>query len=357
MNRLLIYGANGYTGELAAREAVARGLEPILAGRNREALLALGTELGLTVRVFDLADSASVRRGLEGIAAVLHCAGPFVITSRPMVQACLAAGCHYLDITGEIRVFEGVFAQQAKAEGAGVVLMPGVGFDVVPSDSLALRLAEAMPGATSLNLAFATAGGSASRGTLKTMIESFPEAGAIRRDGKLTAVPLAWHVREIDFGGKLGRRTCVTIPWGDLSTAWRSTGIPNLRVYTAMPPSAVRRLRWVNPLLPVAGWGPVKRFLQRRVDRLAIGPSAEARATARTYLWGEIEGEGVRRTATLETPEAYAFTAVSAVACARKVLAGEVKPGAWTAAQAFGSRFVDDLPGVTAGPIVDAGSV
>jgi saccharopine dehydrogenase (NAD+, L-lysine-forming) len=355
MSQLLIYGANGYTGELAAREAVARGLPPILGGRKREALLALGSELGLTVRVFDLSDLASVRRGLEGVSAVLHCAGPFVITSRPMVEACLAAGCAYLDITGEIRVFEGVFAQHAKAVRAGVVLLPGVGFDVVPSDSLALRLAEALPGATSLTLAFASAGGSASRGTLKTMIESFPEAGAIRRDGKLMAVPLAWHVREIDFGGRLGRRTCVTIPWGDLSTAWRSTGIPNLRVYTGMPPSAVRRLRWLNPLLPVAGWGPIKRRLQRAVDRRAIGPSAEARATARTYLWGEIEGEGGRRlSATLETPEAYAFTAVSAIACARKVLAGEVKPGAWTAAQAFGSRFVDGLPGVAAGPIVEA---
>ncbi len=355
MTQLMIYGANGFTGELAAREAVARGLSPVLAGRNREALLSLGSELGLTVRVFDLADPAAVRRGLEGISAVLHCAGPFVITSRPMVEACLAVGCHYLDITGEIRVFEGVFAQHAKAERAGVSLLPGVGFDVVPSDSLACRLAEALPGATSLVLAFASDGGTASRGTLKTMIESFPEAGAIRKDGKLMAVPLAWHVREIDFGGRLGRRTVTTIPWGDLSTAWRSTGVPNLRVYTAMPPSAVRRLRWLSPLLPIAGWKPIKKRLQRAVDRRAIGPSAEARATARTYLWGEIEGpNGARRVARLETPEAYAFTAVSAIACARKVLAGEVKPGAWTAAQAFGSRFVDGLPGVVAGPIVEA---
>ncbi len=354
MSQLMIYGANGYTGELAAREAVARGLAPILAGRRREPLLKLGTELGLTVRVFDLGEPLSVRRGLEGVAAVLHCAGPFVLTSRPMVEACLEAGCHYLDITGEIRVFEGVFGRHEKAERAGVALLPGVGFDVVPSDSLALRLAEALPGATALTLAFASAGGSASRGTLKTMIESFPEAGAIRCDGKLMAVPLAWKVREIDFGGRLGRRTCTTIPWGDLSTAWRSTGVPNLAVYTAMPPSAVRRLRWLNPLLPLAGWGPIKRRLQRAVDRRAIGPSAEARATARTYLWGEIEGEGGRRfSTTLETPEAYAFTAVSAIACARKILAGEVKPGAWTAAQAFGSRFVDSLPGVVAGSIVE----
>lgn len=354
MSQLLIYGANGYTGELVAREAKAQGLAPVLAGRNREALLALGSELGLTVRVFDLADASAVRRGLDGISAVLHCAGPFVITSRPMVEACLAAGCHYLDITGEIRVFEGVFARHAKAQASGSVLLPGVGFDVVPSDGLALRLAEAMPQASALTLAFATAGGSASRGTLKTMIESFPEAGAIRRDGKLMAVPLAWDIREIDFGGRLSRRTCVTIPWGDLSTAWRSTGIPNLRVYTAMPPKTARRMRWANRFLPIASWGPLKRFLQRRVDRMAIGPNAEARANARTYLWGEIEGEGGRLSATLETPEAYAFTAVSAVACARKVLAGKVEPGAWTAAQAFGSRFVETLPGVAAGPIVKA---
>ena len=351
----MIYGATGYTGELAAREAVARGLRPVLAGRNAETVGALARELGLEHRAFALDDAGALVRGIDGMAAVLHCAGPFVRTSRAMVAACLAARVHYLDITGEIAVFEKVLARGEEAREAGVALLPGVGFDVVPSDCLAARLGEALPDATELILAFASDRGTVSRGTLKTMIESLPHAGAVRRGGRIVPVPVAWDAREIDFGGRLGKRWTMTIPWGDVSTAWHSTGIPDIRVYTGTPPSQIRRMRRLAPFLPLAGWKPVKRFLQRRVDRREPGPSEEVRKTARVYLKGEAKNAaGARVTATLETPEAYQLTAVSAVECARRAAAGEVPAGAWTPSKAFGARFVDTLPGVVAGPITAA---
>lgn len=348
----MIYGANGYTGELAAREAAARGERPVLAGRNAETVAALARELGLEHRAFPLDDPSVLARGIEGMAAVLHCAGPFARTSRAMVAACLTVRAHYLDITGEIAVFEKVLARGQEAREAGVALLPGVGFDVVPSDCLAARLAEALPDATSLTLAFASDRGTVSRGTMKTMIESLPAAGAVRRGGKIVPVPVAWDAREVDFGGRLGKRWAMTIPWGDVSTAWHSTGIPDIRVYTGTPRSGVRRLRLIAPLLPLAGWKPLKRYLQSRVDRRAAGPSEELRQTARTYLWGEVRNAaGARVTARLETPEAYHLTAVSAVECARRAAAGEVEPGAWTPSKAFGARFVDGLPGVVAGAV------
>ena len=102
---LLVYGANGYTGELIARQAVARGLRPILAGRTRASLERLATDLALPHRVFALEDPAAVDAGLEGVAAVLHAAGPFSRTSRPMADGCLRRGVHYLDVTGEGAVF------------------------------------------------------------------------------------------------------------------------------------------------------------------------------------------------------------------------------------------------------------
>jgi short subunit dehydrogenase-like uncharacterized protein len=347
----MIYGATGYTGELAAREAVARGLRPVLAGRNGETVGALARELGLEHRAFPLDDAGKLSRGIEGMAAVLHCAGPFVRTSRPMVMACLAGRVHYLDITGEIAVFEKVLARGKEAREAGVALLPGVGFDVVPSDCLAARLAAALPDATELILAFASDRGTVSRGTLKTMIESLPHAGAVRRGGKIVPVPVAWDAREIEFG-RLGKRWAMTIPWGDVSTAWHSTGIPDIRVYTGTPPSQIRRMRRLRPLLPLAGWGPLKRFLQRQVDRREPGPSKEVRETARVYLWGEVKNAaGARVTATLETPEAYQLTAVSAVECARRAAAGEVPAGAWTPSKAFGAGFVGGLPGVVEGAV------
>jgi short subunit dehydrogenase-like uncharacterized protein len=346
----LLYGANGYTGELAAREAAGRGLKPILAGRNAEAVARLASELGLSHRAFSLDDPAALRAGLEGVAAVLHCAGPFVRTSRPMVDACLAAGVSYLDITGEIVVFELVLSRGEEAKRAGVALLPGVGFDVVPSDCLAARLAAALPDATGLTLAFASTRGSLSRGTMKTMIESFPHAGAIRRNGRIVPVPMAFDAREFDFPS--GRRWAMTIPWGDVSTAWWSTGIPDIRVYTGTPPRTIRRMRRLAPFLPVLGWKPVKRFLQRQVEKRVTGPSEEVRRTARVELWGEARNTAGRSvTSTLVTPEAYQLTALSAVESAERAARGEVVPGAWTPSKGFGKDYVLGFPGVTAGPI------
>lgn len=343
----MIYGANGYTGELAAREAVGRGLAPILAGRQTEAIEKLSRELDLSCRIFSLADPRALQTGLRGMKAVLHCAGPFVKTSRPMVEACLAEKAHYLDITGEIEVFEKLLASRRRDEAkqAGICLLPGVGFDVVPSDSLAARLKDALPDATELTLAFASDRGSWSRGTLKTMIESLPHSGAVRKDGKLIPVPVAFETREIEFG--CGKRFAMTIPWGDVSTAFHTTGIPNIKVFCAVPRPMAERLRKYAWLLPLTGWKPVKRFLQSQVDRRVTGPDEKARREGRVYLWGEAKNAaGKTVTATLETPEAYAFTAVAAVAAVERVLAGKVAPGSWTPARAFGKDFVAGLTGV-----------
>ena len=349
----MIYGANGYTGELAAREAVRKGLSPILAGRNAESVGRLARELGLQSRSFSLDDAQGTAAELYGVKAVLHCAGPFVHTSAPMVAACLATGAHYLDITGEIPVFETVLARGEAARKAGVALIPGVGFDVVPSDCLAARLARALPDATELVLALYPEGGSISRGTMKTMIESLPHAGAIRKDGRIVPVPVAFDALEIDFGGRTGKRWAMTIPWGDVSTAYHSTGIPNIRVYSGTPPATIRRMKRLAPLLPLAGWGPVKRLALRWVDKKVTGPSEAMRETGRVHLWGEAKNAAGRTvTSTVETPEGYRFTAVSAVESAERVLAGKVQPGAWTPSKAFGPDFVTELPGVVAGEVL-----
>lgn len=152
-DRLLIYGTYGYTGELIARQAVAEGRSPVLSGRNASKVAALAQTLGLDARPFDL-DADTLAGQLTDIDVVLHCAGPFIDTAPAMVDACIATGTHYLDITGEIEVFEHIFARHATAREAGAVLCPGAGFDVVPTDCLAAALAEELPDATSLALGF-----------------------------------------------------------------------------------------------------------------------------------------------------------------------------------------------------------
>jgi len=284
-----------------------------------------------------------VDAGLEKAPLVLHCAGPFAHTARAMAEACLDTGVHYLDITGEIPVFEAVLARNDEAVARGVTLLPGAGFDVVPTDCLAAMLAERMPDATHLALAFYAKGTSLSRGTTKTMLESIGEGGAIRENGKIVRVPMAYDTREVPFS--IGTRTAMTIPWGDVATAFHTTGIPNIRVYVATHPKSVKRMRLMRPLLPIAGLKPVRRLLQKLADRRG-GPDAQVRTNARMYLWGEVKNAtGATRSMTMTTPEGYAFTVVSALNAVERVLES-TRPGAFTPARLLGADFVTTVPRV-----------
>jgi|CXWL01.1.fsa_nt_gi short subunit dehydrogenase-like uncharacterized protein len=340
----LIYGATGYTGGLIAREAARRGLRPILAGRRAEAVEVLGRELGLSTRAFALEDPALLAEGLADVAAVMHCAGPFGRTSRPMVDACLARGVHYLDITGEMGVFEALAARDGEARSAGAMLLPGAGFDVVPSDCLAAHLARRLPGAVRLALGF-EALGRPSHGTATTMLENLPHGGAVRRGGRIVRVPHAYRTRTIDFGR--GGRRAVTIPWGDVSTAFHSTGIPDIEVYMAAPLGLRLGLRVARHLRAVLGSRAVQGFLQRRIDAGPSGPSAEHRAHRRSRLWGEVaDAAGRTAVSRLSGPESYDLTVLTTLAALERVLAGDAKPGFQTPSRAFGADFILSIPGV-----------
>lgn len=344
-SRYLVYGANGYTGGLIARMAASRGQRPVLAGRNAGEVERLAKELGLEHRVFALDDPTQVDQGLESMAVVLHCAGPFSRTYRPMAEACLRTKTHYLDVTGEAVVFESLAARDAEAKKAGIMLLPGSGFDVVPSDCLALHLKNRLPGAKRLTLGFQAIGG-LSRGTATTMIENLHRGGLVRRDGRLTGVPAAWKTRVIDFGR--GPRTAMTIPWGDVATAYYSTGIPNIEVYTAAPRGvrvAARLSRYVAPLLAT---GPVQSLLKSRIRSGPPGPTDEQRARGKSLLWGEARDDGGGRVVSrTQTPEAYTLTALAALAIVGRVLGGDAPVGFQTPAKAYGADFVLGLEGVT----------
>jgi short subunit dehydrogenase-like uncharacterized protein len=344
MGNFLIYGANGYTGSLIAQEAVRRGSRPILAGRNAEALQALSLGLELERRVFTLEHAAVIEDSIRDMEAVLHCAGPFVHTSKPMADACLGSGVHYLDITGEEDVFEALAARDREAKAAGVMLLPGVGFDVVPSDCLASHLKRRLPSATRLALGFASRF-RLSRGTALTVVENLNGGGLIRQDGILRRVPAAWKTRIIDFGA--GPVKAVTIPWGDVATAFHSTGIPSIEVYMAAGWSLRVGMRLSRGL----GWllrsAPVRSFLKKRIRAGAAGPTAQQRARGWSLLWGEVvDDAGNKAVARVRGPEAYTLTVHSALATVDRVLAGEARPGFQTPSTVFGPDFVLGLEGI-----------
>ncbi|MCC6243757.1 MAG: saccharopine dehydrogenase NADP-binding domain-containing protein [Gemmatimonadaceae bacterium] len=342
---VMIYGATGYVGEVMAREAVVLDLQPIIAGRNAARLATLATDLFVTYKAFALTDPSVVDAALEDVRVVLNCAGPFLHTAKPLVEACLRTGTHYLDITGEIPVFDAIAQCDDAAKAAGVMLMPGTGFDVVPTDCLAMYLKKKLPSATRLTLAFQSVGASGlPPGTQRTMLELLPYGSMVREDGELRAATRPMKTRMVDFGS--GPVEVTQFTWGDLYTAHRSTGIPDIEDYTVLSPSMQRQLRWLSRAQSLMTFPAVRRAAERFVKP---GPTASQRAKTTTHVWGQVtDAAGKSATARLHGPEAgVEWTVRSALCAVQRVQNGEAPAGYQTPAMAFGADFVLDADGVT----------
>lgn len=342
MNRKwLIYGAYGYTGELIVQEAVRRGLSPVIAGRNAEKLAALAEQFQLESRTFPL--DSFTHEQLQDIDLVLHCAGPFNDTSKPMIDACLMAGTHYLDITGEIPVFEYTHAQHERAIAAGVVLCSGVGFDVIPTDCTALKLKEILPDATQLALGFDSDSG-ISPGTSKTAIRGLGSGSAVRQNGVIVAKPFGSQHRFIDFGR--GSKSAIGIPWGDVATAFYTTGIPNISTWIPMARTAAVGARLSNVMRPVLASKPVQKKLTAWVEQNISGPDETARKNSPAFIWGEASNAtGVRKSVRIQVANVYDLTVYGALEIVAQLMTGKYPFGSFTPARLFGSQLIEALPG------------
>ncbi|PJF21745.1 MAG: saccharopine dehydrogenase [Phototrophicales bacterium] len=349
----MIYGATGYTGKLLVEEAVARGHKPILAGRSEAKLKPLAAQHGLTYMAFELDNPHYVAEQINksGTTLVLHAAGPFTHTCAPMLTACLDNGVHYLDITGEINVFEYVFTHDSAAKQKNIVLLPGVGFDIVPSDCLGRYVAEQLPDATELEIVISALSPNKddfgmSAGTLKSFLEMLPRGNQIRRGGKLLPVDFGTHTTSVHVNGRTLQ--AIAIPWGDVSTAYRTTGIPNITAYMTLPPSQIRLMKlFGTPLRWMMKSQMIRQWAGRQIDRRITGPSEHTRQTARSYIVARAKNAtGEQVEAQLETLEGYQFTKLAAIRAVERVLDGKFS-GALTPAGAFGADFVLEIEGTT----------
>ncbi|TRW49978.1 hypothetical protein FM042_03760 [Aliidiomarina halalkaliphila] len=335
----MIYGANGYTGELIARYAVEQGHRPILAGRNEKAITELADSLGLPSRIFALDRAPKIAEQLSDIDLVVHCAGPFELTAEVMMRACIESKTHYLDITGELDIFELGASFDAAAKTAGIVICPGVGFDVIPTDCVAATLKQQLPNASHLRLGFDSRS-RMSRGTAKTSVRRIGQGGAVRRDGKIVSVPLAYKAETIDFGG--GEKMAMTIPWGDVSTAYHSTGIPNIEVYIPASPKLVKRMRNMNWVRWLFRAEFMKRWLMKKIDQQPAGPEEKERKAHYTWVWGEAtnpQGEVV--TIREKVMNGYTLTAQGAVTMALFVLNNPGTGGFQTPSKLYGPELIE----------------
>jgi len=341
----LIYGASGYTGKITVEYAVQQGLKPTLAGRTEGKVKAIADAFGLDYIIFGLEDVEAATKQLAKFPLVLNCAGPFSRTAKPMVKACLQAGTHYLDITGEIEVFELVKSFHQKAVDKHIILMSGVGFDVVPTDCMAKYLHDKMPDATHLELAWAGLGGSISHGTMSTMVEGLGRSGAVRENGKIVPQATGHEGKTVSFGKK--DIFVMTIPWGDVSTAYHTTGIPNIKVFTAVPKSSYNVMKLQFLFNPLVRLGFIKKQIQNYVDKNIVGPTAEQREKGISLVYGKVtNAKGEVAEARLKTAEGYKLTAEMSVIIAQKILADKtLATGYHTPAELFGAKLVLEMPG------------
>ena len=345
MQSFMIYGATGYTGELAARMAVQKKMKPILAGRNRQKIEKLGSELNLDVRVFALDNLKTIEENIADCEFVLHCAGPFVDTAEPMAHACINTGTHYLDITGEIPVYQSLYLLNQKAIKKNTMVFPGAGFDIIPSDCLAASLKSKLPEADTLEIAFIGLGsGNISEGTAKSMLRQLPDGSMIRKNGKLEKIPLFSKNKKLQLSDKT--YNLYSIPWGDVFTAFISTGIENITVYSAFSEFEANMARLGSFAFPAFKNEDILNAAEKVIETFIKNPDFKKRNESRCIFWGEATSrDGKKVSSVLETREGYSFTSESVLICAEKILAGDFRPGFQTPSTVYGPGLVYEISG------------
>lgn len=339
----MIYGANGYTGNLIAREAKRRGARPVLAGRSAGKIGELAAELSLSIRIFSLDLLTGIEAGIKDIDLILDCAGPFSKTAEPLIRACLAAKVHYLDITGEIDILERAHRLDDQAKAAGIVLCPGVGFDVTPTDCIALMLKTALPDAHELSLGFES-DHRVSQGTVKTAVEALGKSGKVRRSGCIVELPMGSGCRTIDFGR--GPKRAMPIPWGDVDSARYTTGVPNITVYTPVSLPVVTIVSLMTVCGAILRSPRLQNWLSSLIESTMRGPDAAMRDVSPTWLWGELRNpSGQSKQMRIRCLNGYSLTVLCALAVVERVVADGFEPGCWTEARIMGADFILSVPG------------
>jgi short subunit dehydrogenase-like uncharacterized protein len=323
MTKLMIYGATGYTGRMAAEHATAAGTPLVLAGRSEAALSKFSADLGVEYRVFGLEDAATIGSGFAGISVLLNCAGPFMRTADALMKTSIRNGIHYLDTAAELDSYRLAEGLDDEAKAAGVMLMPGGGGSVAMLGSLAGHGAARVANPRKIRIALYVAGG-LSRGSAISAMENVTVETLARVDGELVTVA-ADGIRKFDFGK--GAVDCFPVTLPDLITIWRSTGVPDVETFVHLTGDG----------LP-----------QGDLSLLPDGPSEDERLANRYQAAVEVtDADGHVAHSRLDTVNGYTFTAMAAAEAGRRVLAGEVRFGFQAPADLFGSGFAQTIADTT----------
>lgn len=319
MKTLLIYGATGYTGRMAAENAKADGISFVIAGRDEARLVKLASELNVKHLVFTLDNATTVDAALSSVFVVLNCAGPFKRTAEALMRAAIRTGTHYLDVAAELDGYLLAEALNVEAERAGVMLLPGSGGSVAMLGSLASQAASLVSNPQKISIALQVSG-SMSRGSAISASEGMSTECLARVDGLLENQS-STNLKGFDFGG--GPVSCFPVTLPDLVTIWRATQIPNIETFVHVSGNS---------------------FPADNLANLPDGPDAQERRANRYQAAVEVTGgDGQLTHAILDTVNGYSFTALASVEAARRVLDGEVAAGFQTPVGIFGAGFAETI--------------
>lgn len=322
MRKLMIYGATGYTGRMAATYAKEAGFHIVIAGRDQIPIVKLASTLQAQYQVFTLEDAQEIAEALADVDVLLNCAGPFLHTAEPLMRASLKSGTHYLDIAAELDSYLLAEKLDEQAMLAGVMLLPGSGGSVAMLGCLAQHVVKRVSEPQSIKIALHVSG-TMSRGSALSAAKNMTDCLARVSEQLVKRNP--HHIHEFDFGQ--GQVPCFPITLPDLITIWKDTRVANIETFVHLSGNAFQ-------VENLAAWPD--------------GPTAEQREQNRYQVAIEVLGrdQSIAR-AVLHTVNGYTFTPMAAVIAAQRVLAGEARPGFQTPAGLFGEHFVTSIADTT----------
>jgi short subunit dehydrogenase-like uncharacterized protein len=310
--KILIYGASGYMGQLFLKTIQNENLDVVLGARSN-----FNSEY--QVRVFSLENSSAIVENIKDVKLVINLAGPFKYTNKQLLEACIENGTHYIDIAGEVAELETVYKYDEMAKKANIMLMPGAGFGVVPTDIVANLAKQKLSDATHLKIAYITKGG-VSRGTLKTVLADINKEGVILENGIFNKAMPAFKTFQFILNDKAQK--LVYNPWrADLFSAKISTGIQNIETYANFPNLIVKMMQgkmlWLRDFMT-----------KKLIAFLPVGPSEKQIRQGSTICYAEVSNlKGEIASATIIGPEAYLFTSEVLLAITKNILNENYKVG------------------------------
>jgi short subunit dehydrogenase-like uncharacterized protein len=347
---IAVYGATGFTGKLVCEELRRRETEFVIAGRSAEKLEALSARLGgVPTTAASLDDPEALRSLLEPCAAVIACAGPFILHGEPVVAAAAETGTHYLDTTGEQAFMKIVFDRYGgKAEKSGAALVPAMGFDYAPGDLIAALAADGMGPLDEIVLAYSVRGFGPTRGTARSALEIIRGGDLVWRDGGWRQGPSNPNGGRWSFPEPVGEQRTLRYPAGEQITVPRHVETANVRTLLSgmmMPPGTAPLAPLAMPLLKGALHTPLRNAAEALISRMPEGPDEASRAASRFMISCEARAGSRTRRATVTGPDLYGLTAVTTVHGALLAAAPSFEQaGALAPAQAFEpGPFLDAL--------------